>query len=90
MQRQLLLLAFCALFAFSQALEVTDAVKLVAGFLEAVIQNDHLDELQQCVTATETLIPDVENVVEDIKPMSLEGFLLAVLDIGKVAETSLP
>ena len=60
MQRQLLLLAFYALFAFSQALEVTDTVKLVAGFMKAIIHKDDLYEMQKCVSYVETLKPDSE------------------------------
>lgn len=48
-------------------LNVKGPLEFLAGMVEGLVQENHLDEISTCVTDADSLVPQVEELVGDIK-----------------------
>ena len=59
MRRQLVCVFLSLIFATSLALTSKDAVAVVAGLVDGVIQQDDLSEIQECLTDVDTITKEI-------------------------------
>ena len=66
------------------ALDVSQAVAVLAGFMTAIVQKDSLKEIQTCAVDGDLLVTDAENLISDVESLSFSGFFKAIQLTGKI------
>jgi hypothetical protein len=66
------------------ALDVSQAIAVLAGFSTAIVQKDSLKEIQTCAVDGDLLVTDVENLIADVESLSFLGFFKAIQLTGKI------
>jgi len=68
--------------------DIKGPVEFVAGLVEGIIQENHLDTIQTCVTDVDTIVPQVEELIGDIKGgHKIKAAALAKKIVGELPNT---
>ena len=66
-----------------QAFDGTDVIRVFAGLMDGILHKDNLDYLLGCMSGTDSLVVDVENMVTHFKQGGTMGIGEGIMDIGK-------
>lgn len=80
-------LALCGTGAL--AFSGNDAVQVVAGLMDGVIQKDDLNQLQTCLTNADQLTTQIQQVVSDFEKGGMSGIMAGITILGQII-TALP
>lgn len=85
MNRKLIALLFAATCATSAfAITGEQVIATMAGFMTAIVQKDHLAEMQVCAKDADLLTGDVETLVSDVSSFTFSGFFDAIVRTGRI------
>ena len=60
----------------------SDVIKVFAGLMDGIIHKDNLDYLMGCMSGTDALVQDVENMVTHFKQGGTTGIGEGIMDVG--------
>src|SRR4051794_33265737 len=86
MQKSLIALTATMCVTSTQAFEVLDLPKFVAGLLNGFIKVENLTELETCMTNADGLVSEVENAFEDFEANTYEGYLEGMAEVTQIMQ----
>jgi hypothetical protein len=63
-----------------------EAAQFVEGFLAGILEKDQLPGVEKCVSDSQTLIPEVEKVMADVKAATITSMIEAAKILAQVAK----
>ncbi len=80
----LLIVATASVAAQAASNCTTTYLATLAGFMTAVVDEDHLNEIQTCAQDSDVLVADIEAMIADLESFSFMNFLKSIELLGKV------
>ena len=69
---------------------IDDTIHLLAGVMNGIIHEDHIDYMLGCVNGTEAMVGDIESMVSDFGSGTFWGITDGLLDIKRFVTQDLP